>query len=632
MQMTLAAATERLERARLASRLVQLPPVGLALLIAGVAADHGGYFATTWGWVSLVFLWAAAIALVSRGRIQLSPVEIALIVATTAFVAWIGLSIAWSAMPTGSVDELERALVYPAGVLALMLIVRSRSVELLLGTLLTGIVAVAAYALASRLFPDRLGSFDSVAAYRLSEPVGYWNALGLFAGMGALLALGFTARARTPLVRALAGASLPILLATLYFTFSRGGSIAFGFGLLVALAFDTRRLQLIGTVVALAPACALAVWLSSRKSALTTLGSPLDQAVQQGHRLALELLGLTLLAGLVALALAILERRVPIDRSVREKLAALTIAAVVAGFGAVFATYGGPHTLVQSAIDSFKAPPAGGPTLTSHLLSLSNEGRLDTWDAAWRDFVQHPLLGSGAGSYEEYWLAHRPNEADVIDAHSLYMETLGETGAIGLVLLVLFLAVPFAAFANRRQHVVPFALAAYAAYLLGAGVDWHWEITGLTMTALCCGVAPLIAGRPRRRLRTASTRARVGLLAVIVLAAAFSLMTLVGNRALSSASAAADADNYRQSERDARSAQGWLPWSSEPWQLLGEARLGLGDLPGAARYLRQAVAKDPNDWTIWEDLGWVTNGRESKAAFAQARRLNPLNPRIPVSK
>src|SRR3712207_6971382 len=44
----------------------------------------------------------------------------------------------------------------------------------------------------------------------------------IFAAMGVLLALGIAARARGPLLRGLAAASLVVLLPTAYFTYSRG--------------------------------------------------------------------------------------------------------------------------------------------------------------------------------------------------------------------------------------------------------------------------------------------------------------------------------------------------------------------------------------------------------------------------
>ena len=56
------------------------------------------------------------------------------------------------------------------------------------------------YGLATRLFPDRFERFDDpFNTYRLAEPLGYWNALGLLATVGVLLASRtLSAHARRP--------------------------------------------------------------------------------------------------------------------------------------------------------------------------------------------------------------------------------------------------------------------------------------------------------------------------------------------------------------------------------------------------------------------------------------------------
>jgi len=43
--------------------------------------------------------------------------------------------------------------------------------------------------------PDRFGVVDPISGDRLSEPIGYRNALGLLAAMGALLGAGLATRA-----------------------------------------------------------------------------------------------------------------------------------------------------------------------------------------------------------------------------------------------------------------------------------------------------------------------------------------------------------------------------------------------------------------------------------------------------
>ena len=56
------------------------------------------------------------------------------------------------------------------------------------------------------------------------------------------------------------------------------------------------------------------------------------------------------------------------------------------------------------------------------------------WRVALEDAGMHPLLGSGAGSFDDVWLTHRPIAVNVRDAHSLYLEVLAELGPVGLAL------------------------------------------------------------------------------------------------------------------------------------------------------------------------------------------------------
>ncbi len=86
-------------------------------------------------------------------------------------------------------------------------------------------VGVCVAALAARLFPD-LGLFESpVHPERLSYPLTYWNSLGLLAGLGVILCGHLACSEREPAVaRILGAAAMPLLVATLYYTFSRGAT------------------------------------------------------------------------------------------------------------------------------------------------------------------------------------------------------------------------------------------------------------------------------------------------------------------------------------------------------------------------------------------------------------------------
>ncbi len=110
--------------------------------------------------------------------------------ALAALAGWIALSLLWTGSVPRTVLENERVLVYLAAGLAGVLLARRASVSMLLLGTWAAIAIVSTYGLATRLFPDQLGRFDPIASYRLSNPVGYWNAFGILAAIGTLLALG----------------------------------------------------------------------------------------------------------------------------------------------------------------------------------------------------------------------------------------------------------------------------------------------------------------------------------------------------------------------------------------------------------------------------------------------------------
>jgi hypothetical protein len=63
-----------------------------------------------------------------------------------------------------------------------------------------------------------------------------------------------------------------------------------------------------------------------------------------------------------------------------------------------------------------------------------------------------PVIGTGAGTWDEWWLRHRPTPNSALDAHSVYLETFGEEGLAGLALLCALLAVPLAGRGRSRSR------------------------------------------------------------------------------------------------------------------------------------------------------------------------------------
>ena len=411
---------------------VVLVPAGLFVAVVSTAAPSGSYYPSSWGWGSLAFLWAAAIGLLVQRRVTLGALEVAYLGAWLVLLVWTAASLLWSPTTTQTMYEVERTVVYVSFAFALAVLAR-RSVQVMLPALLAGIVAVAAYALATRLLPDRVGSFDSYVGYRLSEPIGYWNALAVFVAIGIVVAVGLAARARALVVRALAAASLVLLFPVLYFTFGRGGWIALAAGLAVAIAVDPRRLQLVTTILVIAPWPALALWQAYESPSLTTQFSALADASDEGKRLALTIAVLAVIAALVMTGYAVLADRITVGRRVRYAYGALLVLVLVGCCAAVVAAHGGPSESARRALDSIRqsSPNVSGDQ-TQRLFSLSSNGRLDTWESALDDARAHPAFGSGAGTFERWWLEHRDVPLKVRDAHSLYVEMLAELGPIGL--------------------------------------------------------------------------------------------------------------------------------------------------------------------------------------------------------
>jgi len=131
------------------------------------------------------------------------------------------------------------------------------------------------------------------------------------------------------------------------------------------------------------------------------------------------------------------------------------------------------------------------------LSGLFGANRPHYWHVAWHEFRLNPVLGSGAGTFDRYWLLYRPVGSFARDAHSLYLETLAELGPIGLALLLAALALPLLVLRGRRDPMLATAAASYVAYLVHTGVDWDWELPVVTLCGLVCGSGLLLWARTR---------------------------------------------------------------------------------------------------------------------------------------
>jgi O-antigen ligase len=552
--------------------------------VLALGAFDGGYYPRTWGWATLGAL-AVALGLLITTRPSFSRPERLGLGALAGLVVWTAVSAARTGAATRGVPSVERDLLYLAVLSAALLLVRRSSAGAVLGGLLAGVTALSSFGLERYLF-DPAG-WDTYEGRLLYQPLGYANGEGALAAMGAAVALGLSAHARSRAGRAVAASALVPLLSALAFTSSRAAQGAFVVGLGVMLLLD-RGGRMLTTLLLGAPLPLLAVWLHSR----TGLGSGSAQAhilIRQGHLLA----GVIGLLALAQFALAYAASARPASMRAARAVATVCLAA---------------------------------PLLAVAFSARALGDRPAFWRAAWSDIAAHPLLGSGAGSYEVAWLRYRTIPVGTRSAHNLYLETLSELGPIGLALLVVALAVPvvLAVRAGRSRSAATTAAAgAYVIFLAHAALDWDWQLPVLVVCALLCAAVVLVNTAPSDA-PPATSRARAGWLAASVAVGLAAAVGLVANARLAAGVHAAAHGDLAHAAALARSAARWEPWSAEPHVFRGEVELARGDRAVARREFGVALRLDPADWQTWLELARIAPPAERRAALSRAGQLNPL--------
>jgi len=611
------------------SRRTYVLTLAIGALVTAANASQGAYFSQSWGWVALAFLVPTSILLIVDGASAPGRVRALFASLMVAFGVWIALSATWSISSAASIREVERMLVYVALALAVALVLRRGDGPAVLAGAALGVTLICGYALATRLLPDRLHSYDDAAnSYRLAAPLGYWNSLGLLAAMGVLLALGFAAHARrTPLALVSAGL-IPIASTTLYFTFSRGSWAALTLGFVAAVAVDPRRIRLLWTSLVVAAPAAACIAYASTFHALTTENAPAAAAERAGHRVAAVVCIAVVACALAAWGARWVARHAEVSARGRRRFAvALATLAVAVVVGALVAA-GGPSAAADGLRQRFDEHVATAD-LNNRLFSVAGNGRSPQYRVAWRAGRDHPILGNGSGTFEYLWYQHRSTLLVVRDGHSLYLETFAELGVVGLALLVTALVVLVAgAIRARRMRFAGAALGAFVAWSAAAAVDWHWEMVGVTLTALLAGAVGILSAERRGRAPLRAP-ARPLLIAASVGLSVCAVWSLVGNQALFAGRDALARKDWVAAREHARRAQKLLFWSAEPALVLGDAAAGLGDRHEALHEYRDAVATDPHSWVAWLRVAQITRGAERAEAYRRVRQLNPRQEGLP---
>ncbi len=590
---------------RLGVAVVLLVPAGLFL---GLGLASGGFFPDSVSVaaiaVILIFIVRAVAspAAFSGVSVGLSMIAVALI----GFATWTLVSGSWSGASARATFEYNRTLLYVVVFVLIGVLGRSAMrARLLLYGLTVVSVGISVAAAATWLLPNLLPLASDVARERLSWPTSYWNAAGLIAALGLVWSSSLTCSSIEPArVRVLAAMAAPLSAATLIFTVSRGAAGVAALGLVLAVV-TMRSWATPGGVATLVPSITLSVIVALGVTGLN-VQKPGASAVNTGHRAAVLLLSVALGAAALRIALLRLDTRLagasaPWTRSqFRAALGAAAALLVLA-----FLTLGGPRA-VRTAVHKFVAPETQGVSGTlpasQRLTQLGSNGRIDEWRVAWNDgFLRHPLDGTGAGTYATLWTRHAPSFRRVLNAHSLYIEELGELGIIGGGLLIVIIASMLVALARRARGT---EREAWAPLLVGsvmwavhAGVDWDWQMPAITAWFFAAGALALAAPLDRARRET-QPRLRFSIGLGCLLLTLTPVAVWRSQTQIIKAVSAFERGDCVTAQRAALASNAALASRSDPFEVISYCEAGAGQYGLALSAITAAEDRDPQNWEL----------------------------------
>jgi len=616
-------------------------------LVAYLGLKGGGYDPLVHDRVGIAIWWvvllATAVGAIPRGRPgRLAWAALGLL---AAFVLWTALSLAWTESLERTWADLARVAGYLGVFVFAVFAVGRLGARRLAGAVAAAIVLVSAVALLSRFHPAWFPAANQTASFlgsdreRLAYPLHYWNAVAALVAIGLPLLVQIAADSRAVALRALAAAALPALALTIFFTLSRGGMAAAALALVVFFALAPDRLAKLPALLLAAVAGAALILAADSRDALQH-GLAGGAARSQGDQMLLITLVLCAIAGAAQAVIALAGRRLARPRwSVPTRRWSLAALAAVALAAIAFAAALDAPGRASDAWSEFKGEGSPGRG-ASRLASAAGQNRYQLWSAAAHENATRPLTGTGSGTFEFWWARHADVDEIVRDTHSLYMQTLGELGIVGLVLLAGLIATVLAGGVRAawlaegaERAALAAALAGCVAFFVTAIFDWMWQIPALPVSMLLLAAALVTAALPRAR----AGRGGFGLAwrlgtGAAAIAAIVAIAVPLASTALVRQSEADFREGDLQGALDAaRRAESAEPGAASPRLQQALVLEAAGEFPAAAEAARGATERESTNWRNWLVLSRIEAERGRAAASVAAyRRARSLNPRASI--
>lgn len=621
---------------------IAIPLAAMLIMLVIWAGDQGGFPVTVWYPGALIALWLLVICVFdSRYSLRLREWRTAALVLFALFTLWSFLSIVWAEVRGDAWDGANQTLFYFT-VFALFSRWRTNARIAAMFVSLYA-VAVAALGLITIELAVHGGHPSSILfGWRLSSPIDYPNgeAALFLIPLWPLLYL-VSRKELPPLVRGLLAASASLLLQMAVLAQSRGSMYAFPivFLLFVALVSGRGRALVTALLVIAVSLLNLSRLLDVYQAGQRDNGG-LARALAQARNGMILPFSLLLVLGTLA---AVLDRRIGLSGAVARRfergvVAGFGLALVLAASIAVVAV-GHPIRHVDTAWHNFSTG-AEGDSNSSHFTSFYGTHRYDFWRVSVDEFRAHPIGGVGANNFAVEYLRMGRSDEQPANPHSLEFKVLLQTGAIGALLFISFVA--SALVAARRKANDPFrnGLAAslvvgFAYWFVHGSVDWLWELPALATAAFAfLGLSVALSANGRSAEERAGRRSR-GTLVIVPLAIVATLSYAgpwLSARYTDAASQVWRADPALATKQLDR-ARSLNPLSDTPDLIAGTIAGRRHDYPGMRAAYTRALARNPVGWYAHFELGLAEyllgNRREALLHLRRARQLDPREPLIP---
>src|SRR3954471_20789621 len=200
---------------------------------------------------------------------------------------------------------------------------------------------------------------------------------------------------------------------------------------------------------------------------------------------------------------AFLVERYELTPTMRRVIGAAAVVGVLVGVGTLGFLVIGEQRGSDEVLGTFTRKVEDTQDVRDRLTSLSSNSRSTYWRGGWNEWKEHPLTGTGAGTFMYTWLENRPGFGGVKQVHNVYLEQGTETGIVAFLTLAGFAALLFgyAAWAawravGERKVLLAGLTAATTVYLVSSALEWHWYIPPSTIYFfILAGVTIKLAAR-----------------------------------------------------------------------------------------------------------------------------------------